>query len=176
MYLSFNYFRTKATRSQSDDMLNKEENWLYKISKGWIGTFWSTVALVEIMDLAFSLDNVFAAVAFSRNIILIWTGVFIGILAMRFVAQAFVTLLVKFPFLENSAFLVIAVLGLKLLFSVYAHCYPNDDISIFMDGAPHVEGTPHSMALGEIMTSALTLGIFVIPILWQAVANSVRIR
>ena len=141
---------------------------------GWMGNFWSTVVLVEAMDLAFSLDNVFAAVAFSRNIILIWTGVFIGILAMRFVAQVFVKLLEKFPFLEISAFLVIGVLGLKLLFSVYAHYYPTDAISIFMDGAPHVEGTPHSMAKGEIMTSALTLGIFLFPILWQILLKKIK--
>lgn len=51
---------------------------------------------VEIMDLAFSLDNVFAAVAFTPNILLICIGVFIGILAMRFVAQRFIKLMEKY--------------------------------------------------------------------------------
>jgi len=45
------------------------------------------------MDLAFSIDNVFAAVAFTDNLWLIMIGVFIGILAMRFVAQSFVKLI-----------------------------------------------------------------------------------
>jgi len=47
---------------------------------------WSTVVMVEMMDLTFSLDNVFAAVAFTNNIYLVCLGVFIGIITMRIVA------------------------------------------------------------------------------------------
>ena len=81
MYLFFNYFRTKSTPTKEDDLLNKNESKIYKYTFGLFGKFWSTVILVEIMDLAFSIDNVFAAVAFTDNIYLIWVGVFIGILA-----------------------------------------------------------------------------------------------
>jgi predicted tellurium resistance membrane protein TerC len=42
---------------------------------------------------------------------------------MRFVAQWFVKLLERFPFLEVSAFGVIAILGLKLLLSFPTHFY-----------------------------------------------------
>ncbi|MFZ4543941.1 MAG: DUF475 domain-containing protein [Saprospiraceae bacterium] len=176
IYLTYSYFHSRSTPQKSDDTLNKEEKWLYRITFGLMGKFWATVALVEIMDLAFSIDNVFAAVAFSNNIILIWTGVFIGILAMRFVAQGFVQLLQKFPFLEISAFMVIAVLGLKLMFSTYVHFYPADAISIFMDGEQHPqEGAPHKMANGEILTSTLTLAIFVLPILWKLAADKLKI-
>lgn len=66
------------------------------------------------MDMVFSIDNVFAAVALSPKIWLVVMGVFAGILAMRFVAMRFVKLLEKYPELEDSAFLVIFVLGLKL--------------------------------------------------------------
>jgi predicted tellurium resistance membrane protein TerC len=86
-----------------------------------LGQFWATVAAIEVMDMAFSIDNVFAAAALSKNIILIWIGVFIGILAMRFVAQAFVALMEKYPFLEKIAFYVIALLGLKLCSSALPH-------------------------------------------------------
>lgn len=41
---------------------------------------------VEMMDMVFSIDNVFAAVALSPNIYIVMGGVFIGILAMRFAA------------------------------------------------------------------------------------------
>lgn len=41
----------------------------------------------------FSIDNVFAAVAFSTNLLPVLVGVFIGILAMRFVAQVFVNVI-----------------------------------------------------------------------------------
>ncbi len=73
------------------------------------------------MDLAFSLDNVFAVVAFTDNIYIIMVGVFVGILAMRFVAQGFVKLLEKFPFLETIAFVVIGFLGIKLIISSILH-------------------------------------------------------
>ena len=39
--------------------------------------------MVELMDLSFSIDNVFAAVAFTDKIYLVFLGVFIGILAIR---------------------------------------------------------------------------------------------
>ena len=129
IYLFINYFYTKSTPKKEDDTLNKEENKIYKYTIGLFGKFWSTVILVEIMDLAFSIDNVFAAVAFTDNIYLIWIGVFIGILAMRFVAQSFVKLMEKYPFLEKAAFIVIGILGTKLLLSFPAHFYK--EIPIF---------------------------------------------
>ena len=70
--------------------------------------------MVEVMDMTFSLDNVFAAVAFTNNIYLVCLGVFIGIITMRIVAGYFVKLMTRFPFLDTVAFLVIALLGLRL--------------------------------------------------------------
>jgi YkoY family integral membrane protein len=154
LYLTYNYFKTKATPQESDDTLDKESNWFYRNTIGLMGSFWSTVALVEVMDLAFSIDNVFAAVAFSDNLILIWIGVFIGILSMRFVAQGFVTLMEKYPFLETSAFLVIGVLGVKLLLSLIEHFYPTHPLSIFLGS--------HAADWG---VSIITVLIFFVPIL-----------
>ena len=84
---------------------------------------WSTVVMVEMMDLTFSLDNVFAAVAFTNNIYLVCLGVFIGIITMRIVAGYFVKLMERFPFLDTVAFLVIGILGLKLCLSFYCTAY-----------------------------------------------------
>jgi YkoY family integral membrane protein len=86
---------------------------VYRIFK--LNRFWSTVIMVEVMDLAFSLDNVFAAVALTNNIWLIMIGVFVGIVSMRFIAQQFAGLMIKYPSLTNSAFTVIFLLGLKLV-------------------------------------------------------------
>ena len=105
LYLVWDWYKSKQTIAKEDDLLDKKSNWLYRITVGSIGSFWATVALVELMDLAFSIDNVFAAVAYTPNIIAIWIGVFIGILAMRFVAQAFVKLMEKYNFLETCALL-----------------------------------------------------------------------
>lgn len=154
LYLVYDWYKGKQTETKEDDFINKQGNWLYKATVGWMGNFWATVALVELMDMAFSIDNVFAAVAFSKNIILIWVGVFIGILAMRFVAQGFVKLMEKYTFLETSAFVVIGILGIKLLLSIYEHFIPNDTFSKFL-ASPSADWA----------TSILTVSIFFIPIL-----------
>ncbi len=154
LYLCWDFFRRRAAPDNGDAVLVKEENWFYKVTIGMVGSFWATVISVEIMDLAFSLDNVFAVVAFTENIYLICIGVFIGILAMRFVAQWFVQLLERFPFLETSAFLVIGILGLKLVLSVPDHFYPEEPWSKVIES----ETT-------DLFISALTAGLFFIPIL-----------
>ncbi|MGI4759294.1 MAG: DUF475 domain-containing protein [Janthinobacterium lividum] len=130
LYLCFNYFRT--TKHAEEGAPDKQKSWLYRRTIGLLGPFWATVALIELMDVAFSIDNVFAVVAFSNNLILVCAGVFIGILAMRLVAQAFVGLMGKYPFLETSAFVVIGVLGLKLLLSLAEHFAPGHPVSAFL--------------------------------------------
>ncbi|AXY77766.1 DUF475 domain-containing protein [Paraflavitalea soli] len=155
LYLVWDWWKGKQTPEKEDDTLDKKSNWLYKVTVGALGNFWATVALVEIMDLAFSIDNVFAAVAFSDNIILIWVGVFIGILAMRFVAQGFVKLMEKYAFLEAAAFIVIAILGIKLMLSLYEHFVPESPFSKFLGS--------HAADWG---VSILTISIFVIPIIY----------
>lgn len=160
LWLAIDYFRREKTPSEEDDLLEKEHNWLYKSTIGLLGPFWATVALVELMDLAFSLDNVFAAVALADNVpepqklYIVIIGVFIGILAMRFVAQSFVELMEKYPFLETAAFVVIGILGLKLTSSVVAHLYPET----FFGRVLESEST-------DLVVSLLTLGVFILPVL-----------
>lgn len=78
-------------------------------------SFWRTVALVEMMDMVFSIDNILAVVAMTSNMWAIIAGVFIGIACMRFMSGVFSSLLEKYPDLEKSAFLVIAILGYRLI-------------------------------------------------------------
>jgi len=154
LYLVFDWYKSKQTKTDEDDTIDKESNWLYKLTVGSLGSFWATVCLVELMDMAFSIDNVFAAVAFTPNIILVCIGVFIGILAMRFIAQWFVNLMEKYPFLETAAFIVIGILGLKLTLSLVEHYYPEGKVSLFLGS--------HSADIG---ISILTVAIFFIPII-----------
>lgn len=157
----FIYAFSKISSDKGDDgEVNKSNNAVYKFFYSKIGPFWSTVILVEIMDMAFSIDNVFAAVAFTPNIILVCIGVFIGILAMRFIAQWFVLLMESYPFLETAAFLVIGILGSKLLLSVYEHFDPKSEISQFLGS--------HSADIG---ISVLTVAIFFVPILTSKLLN-----
>jgi YkoY family integral membrane protein len=155
IYLVWDWWKGKQTETTEDDLIDKKSNWLYKSTVGLIGTFWSTIVLVEFMDMAFSIDNVFAAVAFTPNIVLICIGVFIGILAMRFVAQGFVKLMEKYPFLESSAFIVIAILGVKLSLSVFEHFYPDSAFTKLLTNEK-----------AEIFTSLLTMSVFFLPLLY----------
>jgi YkoY family integral membrane protein len=85
------------------------------------GGFWATVVAVELADLAFSIDNVIAAVALSPEMWVVVTGVFIGILAMRFVAGAFIKLLDKFPILAKIAYVLVGFIGIVLVAEYFFH-------------------------------------------------------
>jgi YkoY family integral membrane protein len=153
VYLLYSLFKLKED-SEDDGEINKSNNVFYQFWLKKVGIFWSTVALVEVMDLAFSIDNVFAVVAFTDNIWMICIGVFIGILSMRFVAQGFVKLMEKFPFLEAIAFIVIGVLGVKLTISLVTHFQPESALSKFLDGET-----------ADVFISIFTVAIFVLPVL-----------
>lgn len=77
--------------------------------------FWGVVLAVEVVDLAFSLDNVVAAVALSRELWVVMTGVFLGIVAMRVAAGAFSSLIARYPVLEATAYVLILTIGIELL-------------------------------------------------------------
>ena len=73
---------------------------------------------------------------------------------MRFVAQGFVSLMERIPALETAAFVVIAVLGIKLILSLSEHFMPESAFSKFL-------GSP----VADWGTSILTVLIFLIPII-----------
>lgn len=183
LILAAKYFFKKQKEEDPETIAQELENTkrskLYRMTLGMFGPFWSMVILVELMDLAFSIDNVIAANAYTNNIILIWVGVFIGILAMRFVAQGFVKLMEKYTFLSTSAYAVIGLLGLKLTLSLIAHFYPCSEFALFLEGpqscleskGEHLPYGEHPTIWGDIITSFLSIGIFIIPVLSSLLFN-----
>lgn len=97
--------------------------------------FFGTIAAIEIMDLSLSVDNVVAAVAMSPKLWVVCTGVFIGILALRFVAGACIRLIEKFPVLEHTAFILVGYVGLILVYELL--CDPHSGIQL-LPGPVHV--------------------------------------
>lgn len=77
--------------------------------------FWSVVLAVELADLAFSLDNVVAAVGLSKDFRIILLGVAIGIVLMRFAASWFSRLIEWEPNLETAAYLLILAISVQVL-------------------------------------------------------------
>ncbi|PKN97911.1 MAG: tellurium resistance protein TerC [Chloroflexi bacterium HGW-Chloroflexi-4] len=86
-----------------------------------VRTFWMTVLSVELMDLAFSLDNVVAAVSLSDKLWVVMMGVGIGILLMRFAAGAFSYIVQKEPILKTAAYILVFNIGVELLLEDLAH-------------------------------------------------------
>jgi YkoY family integral membrane protein len=78
-------------------------------------SFWKTVLMVELTDLAFSIDSILAAVAMSDKLWVVYLGGISGIIAMRLVAGTFINLLERFPGLAVGAYLLVSWIGTKLL-------------------------------------------------------------
>jgi len=79
--------------------------------------FWMTVLVIELTDIAFAVDSILAAVGTVPGREKLWivvTGGMLGVILMRFAAVIFVKLLDRFPRFETSAYLLVAVIGLKL--------------------------------------------------------------
>ncbi len=86
-----------------------------------VRSFWMTVLSVELMDLAFSLDNVVAAVSLSDKLWVVMLGVAIGILVMRFAAGLFSYVVQKEPILKTAAYILVLNIGVELLLEDLAH-------------------------------------------------------
>lgn len=80
--------------------------------------FWKTVLTVELMDIAFSVDSVIAAFGVSNQVWVLFLGGILGVLMMRGIAQVFLKLIARFPELEQAAFILIIIIGLKMLAAV----------------------------------------------------------
>ena len=86
-------------------------------------SFWRTVLAVEVMDIAFSVDSVLAAFGVSDKVWVLFLGGIIGVLMMRGVAQVFLKLIDKIPELEKTAFILIIIIGLKMIAGAFGVPY-----------------------------------------------------
>lgn len=81
--------------------------------------FWRTVGVIELTDIAFAVDSILAAIALAggrqEKLWVIVTGGILGMVLMRFAAAIFIKLLDRFPRFEVAAYLLVIVIGLKLL-------------------------------------------------------------
>ena len=90
--------------------------------------FWPTVAVIELTDIAFAVDSILAAIAlvggpppghpvdaFHPKLWVVVTGGLLGVILMRFAAVIFIRMLERFPRFETSAYLLVMVIGGKLL-------------------------------------------------------------
>ncbi|MCK1991155.1 TerC family protein [Peribacillus muralis] len=117
-WLSFKYFRNKRRRRRAGDEEAIEGMSKNSLLIRMFGTFWGTVASVELMDIAFSVDSVLAAFGVSEKVWVLLTGGVIGVLMMRGVAGVFLKLIDKVPQLETAAYVLIGFISIKMLIAV----------------------------------------------------------
>jgi YkoY family integral membrane protein len=91
--------------------------------------FWPSVAVIEFTDIAFAIDSILAAIAlvgppppghdpserFHPKLWVVVTGGMLGVILMRFAAVLFIRLLERFPRFETSAYLLVILIGFKLI-------------------------------------------------------------
>lgn len=93
-----------------------------------LASFWPTVLIIELTDIAFAVDSILAAIAMVGSppkgtpagavhpkLWVIVLGGILGLMLMRVAAKLFIQLLERFPRFEISAYLLVIVIGLKLL-------------------------------------------------------------
>jgi tellurite resistance protein TerC len=115
--------------------------------------FWGVVVAVELADLAFSLDNVVAAVGLSEDLRIVLLGVGIGIVTMRFAAQIFTRMISWEPALEVAAYLLVLAISVELLLDTLLHVH-----------------------LGEIAQFSISAGILLLTILFARWAPARPLR
>jgi YkoY family integral membrane protein len=106
-----------------------------------LAKFWPTVLVIELTDIAFAIDSILAAIALvGSNPAKMWiiiTGGILGVILMRFAAVIFIRLLERFPNFETAAYLLVAVIGAKLLldwgFNSKAHPHVMDFHSLWAE-------------------------------------------
>ncbi|XMD33906.1 MAG: DUF475 domain-containing protein [Candidatus Karelsulcia muelleri] len=131
----------------------KEENNLFKIN--FFSKIWGTILYVELIDFIFSIDNLFAGISYSNNPLLIFLGVFISLFLLRISTVKLLKLTEKYSSLEDSAFFIIILLGLKLIISLYEKIYQDDNFTLFLQSK--------SFKISFTLTNII---IFIIPILY----------
>jgi YkoY family integral membrane protein len=90
---------------------------------------WGTVLTVELMDISFSFDSVIAAFGVSNQVWVLFLGGILGILMMRGVANLFLALIEKVPEFETTAFILIAIIGVKMIVSAFG--FHMDEMTFF---------------------------------------------
>ena len=80
--------------------------------------FWVVVFWIEFTDLVFAVDSILAAVALTNDYWAIVIGGLIGVVGIRFAAGKLIKILNRYPKLESLAYLLVAGVGLKVLYEV----------------------------------------------------------
>lgn len=103
---------------------------------------------IELIDLAFAIDQVIVAVAFTPKIWLIVIASFVGILFLRLAAAIIARVMDWLPLLEHMAYVAVSYVGVKLIL-LY-------EVSFINHG--------HGVHIPTPISISITLLLFVVPV------------
>jgi YkoY family integral membrane protein len=106
LFLSVKHFFLTKKEEKEEEELKKHAT---------AAQFWKVVILIELTDIAFAVDSILAAVALSNKFWVVFAGGIMGVLMMRVAASLFIKLLNKYPNFENTAYLLVMVIGVKVI-------------------------------------------------------------
>lgn len=113
----------------------------------------AVIIQIELVDLAFAVDQVVVAVAFTEKVWLIVIASFIGILFLRLAAAMIARVMDWLPLLEHMAYIAVTYVGVKLIL-LYPMPFLNDG---------------HGVHIPTPVSITITLALFVLPVLIKVV-------
>lgn len=128
--------------------------------------FWVTVGSIELTDVAFAVDSILAAIAVVGSpregtpagathpkLWVVVVGGMLGVVLMRFAAVLFIKLLHRFPRFETAAYLLVIVIGAKLVADWHFNTADHPHRVNF-----HSPGDPAFWAFWIAMTACFAVG------------------
>jgi YkoY family integral membrane protein len=107
LYLAIAHFARRSIPHEVDTKENSHRS------------FWVTIAMVELTDAAFAIDSTLVAIGMSNHLWVIFSGVTVGIVTVRFAASLFVNLLDRCPQLEHLGFALMGWVAVRLFSEGY---------------------------------------------------------
>jgi YkoY family integral membrane protein len=125
--------------------------------------FWKTVLVIELTDIAFAVDSIVAAMALvgpqqagdtgaHDKLWVVVTGGMLGVILMRFAAVLFIRLLEKFPRFDTAAYLLVVVIGAKLLVDWWFNSPDNERVNF------HSLTSPAFWVFWALMIACFSIG------------------
>jgi YkoY family integral membrane protein len=121
LYVCVSYF---LRSSRGERRVRKKRGGLGETEAG-ADYFWPVVVQIELTDLAFAVDSILAAVALvgpapagsveHPKLWVVYLGGMLGVGLMRLAGYGVMRILDRFPRLETSAYVMVAIIGVKML-------------------------------------------------------------
>jgi YkoY family integral membrane protein len=130
------------------------------LSRFGISAFTAIIIQIGVVDLAFAMDQVVAAVGFTQKVYLIIIAATIGLVSLRLLAPYLSRLMDWLPSLEHIAYLAVGFVGVLLMGE-----------TIGLEGGFHFvhhsdhDSDPPLFVMSKVIKVGITLGLFLIPIL-----------